>query len=144
MSKGLLVKLDVIPLRANGDQFFLVLFESRPSQILLAPAAVSPPPKSRKERAIKTDTDMEVVRLTHELEKTKEYLRSIIDAQEANNQDLKVAGEEILSSNEELQSTNEELETAKEEIQATNEELGTINDELRSRNIQLCKICSAV
>jgi two-component system CheB/CheR fusion protein len=140
MSKQLLVKLDVIPLRANGDQFFLVLFESRPSQILLAPAAVSPPTKSRKERAIKTDTDMEVVRLTHELEKTKEYLRSIIDAQEANNQDLKVAGEEILSSNEELQSTNEELETAKEEIQATNEELGTINDELRSRNIQLHQV----
>ncbi|TYQ23387.1 response regulator [Pseudanabaena sp. UWO311] len=140
MSKGLLIKLDVIPLRANGDRFFLVLFESRPSQILLAPAAVSPLPKSRKERAIKTDTDMEVVRLTHELEKTKEYLRSIIDAQEANNQDLKVAGEEILSSNEELQSTNEELETAKEEIQATNEELGTINDELRSRNIQLHQV----
>jgi two-component system CheB/CheR fusion protein len=140
MSKELLVKLDIIPLRANGDQFFLVLFESRPSQILLAPAAVSPLPKSRKERAIKTDTDMEVVRLTHELEKTKEYLRSIIDAQEANNQDLKVAGEEILSSNEELQSTNEELETAKEEIQATNEELGTINDELRSRNIQLHQV----
>ena len=140
MSKGLLVKLDVIPLRANDDQFFLVLFESRPSQILLAPAAVSPPPKSRKERSIKTDTDIEVVRLTHELEKTKEYLRSIIDAQEANNQDLKVAGEEILSSNEELQSTNEELETAKEEIQATNEELGTINDELRSRNIQLHQV----
>ena len=140
MSKGLLVKLDVIPLRPNGDQFFLVLFESCPSQILLAPAAVSPPPKSRKERAIKTDTDMEVVRLTHELEKTKEYLRSIIDAQEVNNQDLKVAGEEILSSNEELQSTNEELETAKEEIQATNEELGTINDELRSRNIQLHQV----
>lgn len=145
MSKQLLVKLDVIPLRANGDQFFLVLFESRPSQILLAPAAISPPPKSRKERAIKTDaiktdTDMEVVRLTHELEKTKEYLRSIIDAQEANNQDLKVAGEEILSSNEELQSTNEELETAKEEIQATNEELGTINEELRSRNIQLHQV----
>ncbi len=140
MSKQLLIKLDVIPLRANGDQFFLVLFESRPSQILLAPAAVSPPPKSRKERAIKTDTDMEVVRLTHELEKTKEYLRSIIDAQEANNQDLKVAGEEILSSNEELQSTNEELETAKEEIQATNEELGTINEELRSRNIQLHQV----
>lgn len=140
MSKQLLVKLDVIPLRANGDQFFLVLFESRPSQILLAPAAVSPPTKSRKERAIKTDTDMEVVRLTHELEKTKEYLRSIIDAQEVNNQDLKVASEEILSSNEELQSTNEELETAKEEIQATNEELGTINDELRSRNIQLHQV----
>ncbi len=140
MSKGMLVKLDVIPLRANGEQCFLVLFESRPAQILLAPAAVSSLAKSRKERAIKTDTNVEVVRLTHELEKTKEYLRSIIETQEANNQDLKVAGEEILSSNEELQSTNEELETAKEEIQATNEELGTINDELRSRNIQLHQV----
>jgi two-component system, chemotaxis family, CheB/CheR fusion protein len=137
MSKGVLVKLDVIPLRVNEDQCFLVLFESRPAPILLTPAAVNSLAKPRKERATKTDTDMEVVRLTHELEKTKEYLRSIIDTQEANNQDLKVAGEEILSSNEELQSTNEELETAKEEIQATNEELGTINDELRSRNIQL-------
>ncbi|GBO53343.1 chemotaxis protein methyltransferase CheR [Pseudanabaena sp. lw0831] len=138
MSKGLLVKLDVIPLRANGDQCFLVLFESRPAQILLPPAAASILAKPRKERS--TKTDIEVVRLTHELEKTKEYLRSIIDTQEANNQDLKVAGEEILSSNEELQSTNEELETAKEEIQATNEELGTINDELRSRNIQLHQV----
>lgn len=118
----------------------LVLFEGRPAPMLLAPAAVSSLAKSRKERAIKTDTNVEVARLTHELEKTKEYLRSIIDAQEANNQDLKVAGEEILSSNEELQSTNEELETAKEEIQATNEELGTINDELRSRNIQLHQV----
>ena len=140
MSKGVLVKLDVIPLRANGEQCFLVLFEGRPAPMLLAPAAVSSLAKSRKERAIKTDTNVEVARLTHELEKTKEYLRSIIDAQEANNQDLKVAGEEILSSNEELQSTNEELETAKEEIQATNEELGTINDELRSRNIQLHQV----
>jgi two-component system, chemotaxis family, CheB/CheR fusion protein len=139
MSKGVLVKLDVIPLRANGDRCFLVLFESRPSPILLAPAPISSA-KPRKERSAKTDTEMEVVRLTHELEKTKEYLRSIIEMQEANNQDLKVAGEEILSSNEELQSTNEELETAKEEIQATNEELSTVNDELRSRNIQLHQV----
>ena len=64
-------------------------------------------------------------------------MRSIIDAQEATNQDLKVASEEYLSSNEELQSANEELETAKEEIQATNEELSTINDEIRDRNNQL-------
>ena len=138
MSKGILLKLDVIPLRANGEQCFLVLFESRPAPILLAPAAASSLAKLSEERS--TKMDIEVVRLTHELEKTKEYLRSIIETQEANNQDLKVAGEEILSSNEELQSTNEELETAKEEIQATNEELSTINDELRNRNIQLHQV----
>jgi two-component system CheB/CheR fusion protein len=138
LSQGILVKLDVIPLRANSEQYFLVLFESRPAPILLAPANINALVKSRKAQS--TQTDIEVVRLTHELEKTKEYLRSIIETQEANNQDLKVAGEEILSSNEELQSANEELETAKEEIQATNEELSTINDELRSRNVQLHQV----
>ncbi|MFN9817020.1 MAG: chemotaxis protein CheB [Pseudanabaena sp.] len=134
MSQGILVKLDVIPLRANGDQYFLVLFENRPMPILLASAPTSST-KPRKDRS--NSADIEIVRLTHELEKTKEYLRSIIETQDVNNQDLKVAGEEILSSNEELQSANEELETAKEEIQATNEELSTINEELRIRNIQL-------
>ncbi len=138
MQQGLLVRLDVIPLKSNSEQFFLVLFESRPMPIMLSPANVNAMVKSRKAQANRVD--MEVVRLTHELEKTKEYLRSIIETQEANNQDLKVAGEEILSSNEELQSANEELETAKEEIQATNEELSTVNDELRSRNVQLHQI----
>lgn len=135
LSPNTLVKLDVIPLKANGEQYFLVLFESRPMPILLAPAPASPTVKFRKDKT--NAADIEIARLTHELEKTKEYLRSIIETQEANNQDLKIAGEEILSSNEELQSANEELETAKEEIQATNEELSTINDELRNRNIQL-------
>ena len=138
MQPKLLVKLDVIPLKANSEQFFLVLFESRPMPIMLSPANVNAMVKSRKSQT--NQTNMEVVRLTHELAKTKEYLRSIIEVQEANNQDLKVAGEEILSSNEELQSANEELETAKEEIQATNEELSTINDELRSRNVQLHQV----
>ena len=132
---GLLVKIDVIPLRINSDRFFLVLFESRPNPALLKNILANSPTKSRKVR--QTEAELEVVRLTYELENTKEYLRSIIDAQEITNQDLKVASEEFLSSNEELQSANEELETAKEEIQATNEELSTINDELRNRNGQL-------
>ncbi|NUN65281.1 response regulator [Pseudanabaena biceps] len=138
LSRDILVKLEVIPMMANNEQYFLVIFESRPLPTLLSSTPTNSPIRSRRERASRGD--MEVVRLTHELEKTKEYLRSIIEAQEANNQDLKIAGEEILSSNEELQSANEELETAKEEIQATNEELSTINDELRSRNIQLHQI----
>ncbi|WP_434686015.1 chemotaxis protein CheB [Pseudanabaena minima] len=139
LSQGVFVKLDVIPLKTNDDKYFLVLFENRPTPIWLT-SGTNSIVKSRKEKA--TRADIEVVRLTHELEKTKEYLQSIIETQEANNQDLKVAGEEILSSNEELQSANEELETAKEEIQATNEELSTINDELRGRNIQLHQVNS--
>ncbi|NMF58762.1 CheR family methyltransferase [Pseudanabaena yagii] len=135
MQQNLLVKIDVIPLRINSDRFFLVLFESRPNPSLSTNFTIRSLTKSRKVR--QTEAEIEVMRLTYELENTKEYLRSIIESQEATNQDLKVASEEFLSSNEELQSANEELETAKEEIQATNEELSTINDELRDRNIQL-------
>ncbi len=138
MEEGVIAKIDVIPLVLTGIRYFLVLFESHPHQRLLAPAQPRRLAHPNKDR--EGSRDIEVVRLTHELAQTKEYLRSIIEAQEANNQDLKVAGEELLSSNEELQSANEELETAKEEIQATNEELSTINDELRIGNDQLHEI----
>jgi len=131
MSQGFLVKLDVIPLKINTDKYFLVLFEKHSTSAISNPLSAVPLVTPRNE------SELEVVRLTHELESTKKYLRSIIENQEATHQDLKVASEEILSSNEELQSSNEELETAKEEIQATNEELSTINDELYSRNILL-------
>lgn len=66
----------------------------------------------------------------------------MIETQEATNEELQSANEEILSSNEELQSTNEELETAKEELQSANEELSTVNDELRSRNQEVTLINS--
>lgn len=123
----------------NKIRYFLVLFDNRPISALPTPATEpTPPKKSRKVR--QTTAEQEITRLTQELTTTKAYLQSIIHAQEASNQDLKVANEEILSSNEELQSTNEELETAKEEIQATNEELSTTNEELRSRNLLLNQV----
>ena len=134
MSQGVLVKLDVIPLKINSDRYFLVLFESRPKPSAAALALI-PQAKSRKVR--QTEAELAVVRLTNELESTKKYLRTIVETHESTNQELRVASEEFLSSNEELQSANEELETAKEEVQATNEELSTVNDELRSRNLQL-------
>jgi two-component system CheB/CheR fusion protein len=64
----------------------------------------------------------------------------VIESQEATNEELQSANEEILSSNEELQSTNEELETAKEELQSANEELSTVNDELRNRNMEITQV----
>ncbi len=67
-------------------------------------------------------------------------MQSIIEEQEATNEELKSANEEIQSSNEELQSTNEELETAKEELQSTNEELTTLNEELQTRNTELTQV----
>ena len=138
MSQGVFVDLNVIPLKISDNRYFLVLFKNHstsPVSDSLAKVSLTKPRKNQH-----NESELEVVRLTHELESTKKYLRSIIETQEASNQDLKVASEEILSSNEELQSTNEELETAKEEIQATNEELSTINDELRSRNLLLQEI----
>ncbi len=136
LSQAIVVKLAVIPLKQSQDTYFLVLFESHPPSSPsshLLPAA----PKIEPRKTKQTEPNIEIAQLTHELAKTKQYLRSIIEAQEATNQELKIAGEEFLSTNEELQSANEELETAKEEIQATNEELSTINNELRDRNAQL-------
>ena len=138
MSQGGFVDLNVIPLKISDNRYFLVLFKNHSTSPVSDSLEKVPLTKPRKNQH--NESELEVVRLTHELESTKKYLRSIIETQEASNQDLKVASEEILSSNEELQSTNEELETAKEEIQATNEELSTINDELRSRNLLLQEI----
>ncbi len=64
-------------------------------------------------------------------------MQSLLEQQDAANEELRSANEETLSSNEELQSTNEELETAKEELQSTNEELTTVNEQLHNRNSDL-------
>jgi two-component system CheB/CheR fusion protein len=67
-------------------------------------------------------------------------LQSIIEAQEATNEELQSANEEIQSGNEELQSTNEELQTSKEELESANEELNTVNEEIQHRNQQLAQL----
>ena len=122
------VCVDVIPMRAGpGDVCFLILFQDTPVR---GPANLEAPAGSRQQ-------PLEIARLTRELEKTKQYLQSIIQEQEATNEELKSANEEALSGNEELQSTNEELETAKEELQSTNEELVTVNEQLQNRNVEL-------
>jgi len=64
-------------------------------------------------------------------------MQSLVEQQEAANEELQSSSEEIQSSNEELQSINEELETAKEELESSNEELATLNDELQNRNVEL-------
>ncbi|WP_373542715.1 chemotaxis protein CheB [Chamaesiphon sp.] len=134
------INFEVIPLKARGmeERYFLVLFQAatpttipQPTGLILTPSAT---PTSQ------LPSEPEIARLNQELASTKEYLRTIIEEQEATNQDLRAANEEILSSNEEFQSSNEELETAKEEIQATNEELNTINDELQRRNHELTEV----
>jgi signal transduction histidine kinase len=64
-------------------------------------------------------------------------MQSLVEEQDATNEELQSANEEILSANEELHSTNEELQTAKEELQSANEELSTINEQLQHRNLEL-------
>lgn len=130
-----LVNLQVMPLApANAAElFYLVLFEAASGPISPAKAAAKKAGKS----AAADPRDLRIGELEHELLSNREYMQSVIESQEASNEELQSANEEIQSANEELQSTNEELETAKEELQSTNEELATINEEHEIRNQEL-------
>ena len=126
------VSLEVVPMpgRQAAKPDFLVVFEAGPHQAVAEEGRGSRHEKKRS----KVDGN---TRLKQELASTRQYLRSVVEDQEAANEEMKAANEEVLSSNEELQSTNEELETAKEELQSTNEELTTLNEELQNRNAEL-------
>lgn len=71
-------------------------------------------------------------KLEYELQRTKEYLQTVIEELETSNEEMQSLNEELQSSNEELQSSNEELETTNEELQSTNEELQTAYTEVRA------------
>ena len=121
--------LRVLPLtvsRPDGP-WFLIVFETQSSSWSFP----SVPPLDA------ASADANLIRLRHELAATKQYVQSILDNQDASNQELRIAHEEVLSSNEELQSTNEELETTKEELESTNEELTTLNEQFENRNREL-------
>ena len=132
------VKLEVIPFRtpARDERHFLVLFEELASSKPAEPKA----PARHSEREVSDAREAQVAQLKQELAGTKEYLQSIIEGQEATNEELQSANEEIQSGNEELQSTNEELQTSKEELESANEELNTVNEEIQHRNQQLAQL----
>jgi len=138
-----LVNLQVIPLPVSNAAVpcYLVLFEAAAGLVLPEKRAIRKAAKSGKVDADESDTvdprEARIQEMEHELLSNREYMQSIIEAQEASNEELQSANEEIQSANEELQSTNEELETAKEELQSTNEELATINEEHEIRNQEL-------
>ncbi|HEY3700056.1 MAG TPA: CheR family methyltransferase [Spongiibacteraceae bacterium] len=131
------VDLSVMPLLSSGpEKFLLVTFENaRHEDESSSEGTVAEMTMNEN----KSDPE-ETLRLQQELSATKEYLQSVIESQEAFNEELRSANEEILSANEELQSTNEELETAKEELQSANEELTTLNEELQIRNQDLANV----
>ncbi len=122
--------LRVLPveLSQDGEGCFLVLFET--TDWPLWTAAV---PRHETGGSEVRDTEW----LRQELASSRQYLQSIVDQQDAAQQELRTAHEEVLSSNEELQSTNEELETTKEELQSANEELLTVNEQYQRRNQDL-------
>jgi len=121
--------IEVVPVKgtAAGKSVFLVLFEERSAA---TPVRAS---KSTDKRAIEEETSD----LKAELIATKDYLQSVIEQQDAANEELQSANEEVQSANEELQSINEEIETSKEEVESSNEELATVNEELQNRNAEL-------
>lgn len=141
-----LVNLNVMPVTAAtaAEPYYLVLFEAASELVLPEKKAVKKTPRTGKvapeaeEGADMSDPrNQRIHELENELLSNREYMQSIIESQEASNEELQSANEEIQSANEELQSTNEELETAKEELQSTNEELATINEEHEIRNQEL-------
>ncbi|MBD2139664.1 PAS domain-containing protein [Anabaena sp. FACHB-1237] len=134
-----LVNISITPFQptGTGEEFLLILFQDTQPKVSSIAVSSNKVPLNQETTS---SYEQEIVVLQQELATTKDYLQSIIEEQQASNQDLRAANEEILSSNEELQSTNEELETAKEEIQATNEELNTINEELQRRNIEATQV----
>jgi two-component system CheB/CheR fusion protein len=129
-----MVDVRVSPIRdsQSKDRYFLVLFEGSAEYQVprekQTKRGESVSEAKTADRAV-ARLEQEIARLEHELIETRDYLQSIIEAQEA-------AAEELRSSNEEAQATNEELDTAKEELQASNEELNTLNEELRIRNAE--------
>jgi two-component system, chemotaxis family, CheB/CheR fusion protein len=132
-----LVNFDVVPVTLVNlkELYFMVVFQDAPPKLAKKEAGMPGGPG----KAGGAD-EKEAAKLKQELSITKEYLQSIIDTQEASNEELQCANEEILSSNEELQSTKEEIETAKEELESSNEELSSLNDELQHRNQELARV----
>jgi two-component system, chemotaxis family, CheB/CheR fusion protein len=133
-----IVRLEIIPFRtpARDQRHFLVLFEEK--NISRPPEVKPVQPQAPKEVA--DGKEVQIAQLKQEVASTKDYLQSIIEAQEATNEELQSANEEIQSGNEELQSTNEELQTSKEELESANEELNTVNEEIQHRNQQLAQL----
>src|SRR6185369_16197994 len=94
------IHLEVVPVRGVVDakRYFLVVFEEAPAGFA-PPRRVAGKPRSRDHG--------ELVRVSQELDATKEYLHAVVTQHLAASEELGIANEELQSGNEELQSTNE-------------------------------------
>jgi PAS domain S-box-containing protein len=127
------VNIQAIPLDSlqRDEPFFLVLIEDVSSAAAHLQETIE---LTATPEGLDNVKDSQIRELKDDLDSSKRTLLTIVENQEATNEELRSTLEELQSSNEELQSTNEELETAKEELQSSNEELTTLNDELKNRN----------
>jgi two-component system CheB/CheR fusion protein len=116
-----LVRLRIAPAAELAPDFFLVLFDSGPTD------ASAPAPVPRVE------PDSVARQLEGELERMKLHLRETTEQHDASSEELKASNEELQAMNEELRSATEELQTSREELQSINEELTTVNQELKSK-----------
>lgn len=128
------LNLEVVPLRDQNEQYFLVVFQQASSTGL--EAGIFDINQSNLDNNY-NGSEMRIEHLERELIQSRADMRVISEEQEMANEELQSANEELLSGSEELQSLNEELETSKEELQSTNEEILVINNELLDRNEQL-------
>ena len=122
------VSVEVASLAHGQRRAFLVLFEGVDHDAIAVAHTIAGSEATR---------DLQVAKLTRELEVARARLMSSFDDTQTSNDENQQIAEDALSANEELQSLTEELETAKEELQSTNEELVTVNRELESRNVAL-------
>jgi two-component system, chemotaxis family, CheB/CheR fusion protein len=149
-SPAMLLSLRPLPDNDGNLSLFLVSFEPAPPLADLLPHR--PPRRKRRAEpgaasAPEAQTDAggdanisDSTRLALELNRVRQDMATLLEAQHLSTEELKSTNEELQSTNEELQSTNEELETSREELQSVNEELITVNSELQSKIEQMASI----
>ncbi len=114
------VRIEVHPVRGDGNELFLVSFFDEPER------------EPRASRSVQRLDDLSrTEELEQELDATRKELQSAIDELEIANEEQKAVNQEAMSANEEFQSTNEELMTSREELQSLNEELTALNSQLQ-------------
>jgi two-component system CheB/CheR fusion protein len=128
------VSLQVRPLTAGSEQFFLVVFRAGSLTGVQPNMFELPRPEADN---VYDAAALRIEELERELVQTRANMRMVTEEQETANEKLQSYNEELLSAGEEQQSMNEELETSKEELQSTNEEIIIVNKELVDRNEQL-------
>lgn len=80
----------------------------------------------------KSESEVKIVQLEHELSYTRVKLQTTIEELETSNEELKSSNEELQSTNEELHSLNEELTTVNAELGSRIEQLSSANDDIKN------------